>query len=57
MALEGQAPSDMPLAARAMELLRQFDRWSLRHERRGENVRADVPANLALTPTLKQAGG
>ena len=31
-----------------MELLRQFDSWSLRHERRENNVQADALANLAL---------
>jgi ribonuclease HI len=31
-----------------MELLHQFDRWSLRHERRENNVQADALANLAL---------
>ena len=41
-------PLIRPLAARAMELLRQFDRWSLRHERRENNVQADALANLAL---------
>ena len=41
-------PAIRPLAARAMELLRQFDRWSLRHERRENNVQADALANLAL---------
>ena len=41
-------PGIRPLAARAMELLRQFDRWSLRHERRENNVQADAMANLAL---------
>ena len=41
-------PAIRPLAARAMELLRQFDRWSLRHERRENNVQADAMANLAL---------
>jgi ribonuclease HI len=41
-------PLIRPLAARAMELLRQFDHWSLRHERRENNVQADALANLAL---------
>jgi probable phosphoglycerate mutase len=41
-------PAIRPLAARAMELLRRFDRWSLRHERRENNVQADALANLAL---------
>jgi len=41
-------PAIRPLAARAMELLRQFDSWSLRHERRENNVQADALANLAL---------
>jgi ribonuclease H / adenosylcobalamin/alpha-ribazole phosphatase len=41
-------PAIRPLAARAMELLHQFDRWSLRHERRENNVQADALANLAL---------
>ena len=41
-------PAIRPLAARAMELLRQFDRWSLRHERRENNTAADALANLAL---------
>jgi ribonuclease HI len=41
-------PAIRPLAARAMGLLRQFDRWSLRHERRENNVQADAMANLAL---------
>ncbi|MEP7157984.1 MAG: ribonuclease HI family protein [Chloroflexota bacterium] len=41
-------PAIRPLAARAMELLRQFDRWSLRHEPRENNTQADALANLAL---------
>jgi ribonuclease HI len=41
-------PAIRLLAARAMELLRQFDHWSLRHEPRENNVQADAMANLAL---------
>jgi ribonuclease HI len=41
-------PAIRPLAMRAMELLRQFDSWSLRHERRENNIQADALANLAL---------
>jgi probable phosphoglycerate mutase len=41
-------PAIRPLAARAMALLRQFDRWSLRHEPRENNVQADALANMAL---------
>ena len=37
-----------PLHARASQLLRQFDRWSLRHEPRAANRAADALANLAL---------
>jgi probable phosphoglycerate mutase len=49
-------PLIRPLAARAMELLRQFDSWSLRHERRENNVQADALANLALDdPTAAAA--
>jgi probable phosphoglycerate mutase len=48
-------PAIRPLAARAMELLRQFDRWSLRHERRENNVQADALANLALDDPVAAA--
>jgi probable phosphoglycerate mutase len=41
-------PGIKPLAARAHELLRRLDRWSIRHERRESNVQADAMANLAL---------
>lgn len=41
-------PAIRPLAARAQELLRGFDRWSIRHERREFNRAADALANLAL---------
>ena len=41
-------PQIRPLAARAHELLRSFDRWSIRHERREFNRQADAMANLAL---------
>jgi ribonuclease HI len=41
-------PAIRPLAARAMALLRQLDKWSLRHERRESNRQADALANLAL---------
>jgi len=41
-------PQIRPLAARAQELLRGFDRWSIRHERREFNRQADAMANLAL---------
>jgi len=41
-------PGIKPLVARAHELLRQLDRWSIRHERRENNVQADAMANLAL---------
>jgi len=37
-----------PLHARASQLLRQFERWSLRHEPRAANRAADALANLAL---------
>ena len=37
-----------PLHARASQLLRQFDHWSLRHEPRAANRAADALANLAL---------
>ncbi|HUG47785.1 MAG TPA: ribonuclease HI family protein [Candidatus Limnocylindria bacterium] len=38
----------VPLHARAAGLLRQFERWSLRHEPRAANHAADALANLAL---------
>ena len=41
-------PGIKPLVARAHELLRGFDRWSIRHERRECNRAADALANLAL---------
>jgi probable phosphoglycerate mutase len=41
-------PGIKPLAARALELLAAFDRWSIRHERRESNRAADALANLAL---------
>jgi probable phosphoglycerate mutase len=41
-------PAIKPLVARAQELLAGFDRWSIRHERRENNVQADAMANLAL---------
>jgi probable phosphoglycerate mutase len=41
-------PAIRPLASRAMELLRQFDQWSIRHEPRENNAQADAMANLAL---------
>jgi ribonuclease HI len=41
-------PAIKPLVARAHELLRRLDRWSIRHERRASNVQADAMANLAL---------
>jgi probable phosphoglycerate mutase len=41
-------PQIRPLAARAHELLRGLDRWSIRHERRENNKQADAMANLAL---------
>ena len=41
-------PLIRPLAARAHELLRGLDRWSIRHERRENNKQADAMANLAL---------
>ena len=37
-----------PLVIRAHELLRQLDRWSIRHEPREFNRAADALANLAL---------
>jgi len=41
-------PGIKPLVARAQALLAQFDRWSIRHERREANFAADALANLAL---------
>ena len=41
-------PQIKPLVARAQELLAQFERWSVRHERRESNRAADALANLAL---------
>lgn len=41
-------PGIKPLVARAHQLLRQLDRWSIRHERRELNRAADALANLAL---------
>jgi len=41
-------PAIKPLVERARALLSQFDRWSVRHERRESNVAADALANLAL---------
>ncbi len=41
-------PGLIPLARRAMEILRSLDRWSARHERRANNRQADAMANLAL---------
>jgi probable phosphoglycerate mutase len=41
-------PGIRPLVARVHELLRQYDRWSIRHERRESNRAADAMANLAL---------
>lgn len=41
-------PGIKPLVARVQALLAEFDRWSVRHERRESNVAADALANLAL---------
>ncbi len=41
-------PGIKPLVARAHVLLRQLDRWSIRHERREFNRAADALANIAL---------
>ncbi len=41
-------PGIKPLVVRSHELLRQLDRWSIRHERRENNRAADAMANLAL---------
>jgi probable phosphoglycerate mutase len=41
-------PAIKPLVARAHELLRRVDRWSIRHEPRERNRAADALANLAL---------
>jgi ribonuclease HI len=41
-------PGIKPLVAQAQELLAGFDRWSIRHERRENNIQADALANLAL---------
>jgi ribonuclease HI len=41
-------PGLVPLATRAMALLRSLDRWSARHEGRANNRQADAMANLAL---------
>ena len=43
-------PGIKPLVARAQELLAGFDRWSIRHERRENNIQADALANLARRP-------
>ena len=41
-------PQIKALVARAQSLLSQFQRWSIRHERRASNFAADALANLAL---------
>lgn len=41
-------PGLKPLFERAGQLLRRFDRWSIRHVGRSENQRADALANRAL---------
>ena len=41
-------PAIKPLVGQAHSLLGQFDRWSIRHERRESNRAADALANLAL---------
>jgi ribonuclease HI len=41
-------PAIKPLVAQAHALLAQFERWSVRHERRESNRAADALANLAL---------
>jgi ribonuclease HI len=41
-------PAIKPLVAHARDLLAQFERWSIRHERRESNRAADALANLAL---------
>jgi len=48
-------PAIRPLAARAQALLAQFERWSIRHERRENNKQADAMANLALDDPVAAA--